>query len=94
MHITTTGKFPNKDITHKPKRYQSDILKEMDSDEVAEGDINLQNFIPQSVTIESAIDYFSKNATGENKKLFYATSEWLKELRTIKMQRGKSISNG
>ena len=91
MTITRTG-FPVKDITHKPKRMQGDMirLKEAesgltDSENTAEGNETLS-----VITLERAISYYKKmSADPINGKLYTATAKWLEELlvtRTLKTE--------
>ena len=79
--LTTTQSFPNEDISHRPKRLQSDNLR------VARGDDSLavrdgsemikQTNVPQVVTLERAIKYYRDNAVGDYELLFNKTAEWL-----------------
>lgn len=81
---TTSSGFirEHKDVTHKTRRMQSEVGKEMGNETTVVGDTVNTTLtpVPQSVTIENAIAYFEKNASGVNKNLFDRTAKWLKEL--------------
>lgn len=84
MGVTTVSGngFPHKDITHKPKRKQSEIENENNSNSAGSEAVNVTlSSVPQSVTLESAITYFKDNASGANKQLFNRTASWLEDLR-------------
>ena len=88
---TTRNGFPVKDITHKPKRMQGDMirLKEAESNTT-----NSQNVMGEEtltvVTLERAISYYKRMSADEtNGKLYSATAKWLEELlvtRTLKTE--------
>lgn len=94
MAVTTTegGYFPNTDITHKPKRYQNQVADEIASVATVKGDtIDINLGVPQSVTLESAISYYTSHATGQNAHLYNRTAQWLKELLKLR-QRNKEVA--
>ena len=83
MSVSTVGNsnFPNYDVTHKPKRMQSAVEDERNTD-ADDTTVNVTlSSVPQSVTLESAITYFKNNASGANKQIFSRTATWLEELR-------------
>lgn len=91
MSDTTTvnglANFPVKDITHKPKRQQGDMIRlqnrQLDS-EVA-GEETKADEPLQIVTLERAISYFKRKSDDpDNGKLYSATSKWLEELLVIR----------
>ena len=103
-YITTVSdSFPVKDITHKPKRMQGDMIRAKenidvvttDSDDVAEDTLSI-------ITLERAINYYKKKSADKtNGKLYSATANWLEELlitRTLKTEAAvkavKESSNG
>ena len=78
--VTVVSGFPNQNITHKPKRMQSQIADELASVKTADTvNVNLSG-VPQSVTLESAIKYYLENANGANANLYKRTASWLREL--------------
>lgn len=90
---TTKNHFPVKDVTHKPKRMQGDMIKlrnaELgisDSQSSKESGSETLNVI----TLERAISFYkSKSADETNGKLYSATAKWLEELlvtRTLKTE--------
>lgn len=78
------------DITHHSKRTQAgniekagtsyDAFVERMSENIS-GDVAVK--VPVNVTIETAIQYFRENATGENTNLFLFTAEILEKYRAI-----------
>lgn len=98
---TTSSSFPVKDITHKPKRMQGDMIK------LKEAEMGLTNNDspvgvnePLSViTLERAISYYKRMSADEtNGKLYSATAKWLEELlvtRTLKTEATvKAVTEG
>ena len=89
-NVTTVanGSFPVVDITHKPKRTQADNLKKAGytNDEASVADNNVQSKVPQSPTVESAIQFFEDNASGEFKALYSNTAKWLRNYLTLKVK--------
>ena len=89
---TTTNHFPVKDITHKPKRMQGDMirLKEAEAGITDSESIADTNEPLSVVTLERAISYYkSMSADRTNGKLYTATAKWLEELlvtRTLKTE--------
>lgn len=85
--VTTVSgnRFPVYDVTHKPKRYQSDNLRKAQTDRDAQDEpVQGDSAIPQSVTIESAISYFESNAVGEYRSLYSSTAMWLRSVLSAK----------
>ena len=89
-NVTTVanGKFPVEDITHKPRRTQADNLKKAGvvADEVPSGNDELVSKVPQSPTVEGAIQFFEENAKGEYKALYKSTATWLRNYLTMKVK--------
>lgn len=98
---TTSSNFPVKDITHKPKRMQGDMirLKESESD-VSDTGSTVDSSEPLKViTLERAISHYKKMSSDEtNGKLYSATAKWLEELlvtRTLKTEAAvKALTEG
>lgn len=98
---TTSGNFPVKDITHRPKRMQGDMLKLKESipSETAQGSSNSEETLAV-VTLERAISYYKrKSDDAVNGNLYSATAKWLEELlvtRTISKTEAarKAVSEG
>ena len=88
---TTSSSFPVKDITHKPKRMQGDMirLKESESNATESQNVGVEETLTV-VTLERAISYYKKmSADTTNGKLYSATAKWLEELlvtRTLKTE--------
>lgn len=88
---TTSSSFPVKDITHKPKRMQGDMIRLKEVEEGIENNENTAEVEPLNViTLERAISYYkSMSADRTNGKLYIATAKWLEELlvtRTLKTE--------
>ena len=88
---TTRNGFPVKDITHKPKRMQGDMirLKEAEANAVESQNVEGEETLTV-VTLERAISYYKRmSADPINGKLYSATAKWLEELlvtRTLKTE--------
>lgn len=80
--VTTTKSFTVEDITHKPRRMQSDNLKGVASVTTV-ADQKITQDIPSSFTMESAITFYRENARGEIAGLYKQTVIWLEQLRTL-----------
>lgn len=85
---TTKVNFRVEDITHKPKRLQSDNLRNaIGSGDVLnappEQTIKLSG-IPKVMTIERVIKYFEDNANGEFTELYKSSATWLREYLTVR----------
>ena len=89
---TTSSSFPVKDITHKPKRMQGDMIKLREAEQ---GIINNEDSVSVNdtlsvITLERAISYYKRMSNDENNgKLYVATAKWLEELlvtRTLKTE--------
>lgn len=89
-NVTTVanGKFPVEDITHKPRRTQADNLKKAGvvADVVPSGNDEIISKVPQSPTVEGAIQFFEDNAKGEYKALYKSTAVWLRKYLTMKVK--------
>lgn len=89
---TTSSSFPVKDITHKPKRMQGDMIRLKEAEAgIADTSAPAQESESLSViTLERAISYYKKMSADEtNGKLYSATAKWLEELlvtRTLKTE--------
>ena len=93
-YTTTKNFFPVKDVTHKPKRMQGDMIK------IRERELGIVSDDPQAeteqteglsvVTLERAITYYKKMSSDQvNGNLYSATAKWLEELlvtRTLKTE--------
>ena len=88
---TTRNGFPVKDITHKPKRMQGDMirLREAESNTTESQNVGGEETLTV-VTLERAISYYKRmSADSTNGKLYSATAKWLEELlvtRTLKTE--------
>ena len=88
---TTRNGFPVKDITHKPKRMQGDMirLKEAEANATESQNVGGEETLTV-VTLERAISYYKRmSADPINGKLYSATAKWLEELlvtRTLKTE--------
>ena len=73
--------FPVIDITHKPKRMQSENLKGVVSMcTVYDADTGThESSVPATPTLEKAIAYYESHAEGEYKVLYSQTAKWLRE---------------
>lgn len=89
---TTSSNFPVKDITHKPKRMQGDMIRLKEAEAgIIDTDSPVKENEPLSViTLERAISYYKRMSADEtNGKLYSATAKWLEELlvtRTLKTE--------
>lgn len=87
--ITTVSgyHFPTQDITHKPRRLQSDNIKQSDrwADAPKEDEaIDPTTCVPlHGVTVERAIQYYEANAKGEYATLYNSTAKWLRQLLAV-----------
>lgn len=89
---TTTSSFPVKDISHKPKRMQGDMirLKEVQSGEAPEVSSNEQETL-SVITLERAISYYKRlSSDAVNGKLYSATASWLEELLVTRSPKTKA----
>lgn len=73
------------DITHKPKRFQNEVEEKPTPTVINKRlvEVDISNSVPQYVTLEQAITYFSSHATGDFKALYARTADWLTELREL-----------
>lgn len=81
--MTTRDNFPVIDVTHKPKRMQGTNLKTMSEPESRQE--TFESNVPQSATLERAIQFYESNAQGEYKVLYSQTAKWLREYMTKTM---------
>ena len=72
--------FTTEDITHKPRRYQSDNLRQARGTTEEQAKSNAEK-PAESYTLERAIRFYQDNAVGEYRALYTATASWLEELR-------------
>ena len=89
MSMTTVSdNFPVVDITHKPRRMQSDNLKVASNEEPVVSMSGVESDIPSVVTLERAINFYESHSTGEYKNLYSQTAKWLREFmsRTIQVE--------
>ena len=78
--------FPVIDISHKPRRYQSDnLLKAGTANSLHEEDTEPVNVThaPRTMTLESAIHFYETNAKGDLASLYIATARWLRNYMTV-----------
>ena len=83
--MTTSDRFPVVDITHKPLRTQAGNLERsmsMTKEEGNEGAILSPANVPQTITIERAIEFYESHSEGEYKTLYSLTAKWLREFMT------------
>ena len=80
--MTTKDNFPVIDVTHKPKRLQGMNLRTMTDHNNTEGQETKEHNVPQSATLERAIQFYESNATGEYQVLYAQTAKWLREYMT------------
>ena len=78
------GGFVTEDVTFKNARRQSDILKEVESEQIIDNEVEA----PISLTPEQLIDYYLKciQSTGDQSKrrIFAQTIKWIVELQETK----------
>ena len=89
-YVTTVkSNFPVKDITHKPKRMQGDMIRLAESAN-STTETPVDNETVSVITLERAISYYKRMSTDStNGRLFEATAKWLEELlvtRTLKTE--------
>lgn len=80
--MTTRDNFPVIDVTHKPKRMQGTNLRTMYANQESESQEVYESKVPQSITLERAIQFYESNAYGENRVLYTQTAKWLREYMT------------
>lgn len=74
-----TPNFPTRDITHKPRRMQSDNLSQADPESVGEATVDTGD-VPQNVTLERAIRFYEEHVTDPQMgRLYRQTAVWLKD---------------
>lgn len=83
--MTTRDNFPVIDVTHKPKRMQGSNLRNAIGVEPTQEQEVIESVVPQSATLERAIQYYEANATGEFRVLYTQTAKWLREYMTKTM---------
>lgn len=77
--MTTKDNFPVIDITHKPKRMQSDNLRAVSPVTTAMDVESSTTSVPASPTLERAIEYYETHADGEFRVLYLQTAKWLRD---------------
>ena len=77
--MTTKDNFPVIDITHKPKRMQSDNLRAVSQVTTAMEIDSPTTSVPASPTLERAIEFYESHADGEYRTLYLQTAKWLRE---------------
>ena len=94
--MTTKDNFPVIDITHKPKRMQSENLKSAVQVTTAmESEINpMTSSIPVSPTLERAIEYYESHAVGEFRVLYLQTAKWLRDYMSKDIPVNVSVPDG
>ena len=83
--MTTSDRFPVVDITHKPLRTQAGNLERsmsMTKEEVSEETISTTTSVPNTITIERAIEFYESHSEGAYKVLYSLTAKWLREFMT------------
>lgn len=83
--MTTRDHFPVVDVTHRPKRMQGTNLRNMADHESNSSQEVYESNVPQSATLERAIQFYESNATGEYRVLYAQTAKWLREYMTKTM---------
>ena len=89
--VTTAGGMLHtvEDVTYRGGRKQSEVGAEMAAEAQKLGlttntiSVDLASNVPQSVTMESAIQYFKTNASGVNKALYSFAAKQLTRLLTL-----------
>lgn len=82
------------DITHHSKRTQAGNLAKANPDRVTNTTTEeTVHKVPVNVTIETAIEYFRSNATGENANLYSFTAEVLDKYRLLTKKSLKELSD-
>ena len=94
MSMTTKDNFPVIDITHKPKRMQSDNLKAVNPVTTAMDVEPSPSSIPASPTLERAISFYETHAEGEYRTLYLQTAKWLRDYMTKTVPVNVSVPDG
>lgn len=92
--MTTKDNFPVIDITHKPKRMQSDNLKAVNSVTTAMEVDPPVSSVPATPTLERAIEFYETHAVGEYKTLYLQTAKWLREYISKDIPVNVSVPDG
>ena len=77
--MTTKENFPVIDITHRPKRMQSENLKSTNKVTTAMDIESPESYVPTTPTLERAIEFYESHAEGEYRTLYLQTAKWLRE---------------
>ena len=84
--MTTSDRFPVVDITHKPLRTQAGNLERsmsLSAEERSEVSSNSHvDAVPNTITIERAIEFYESHSEGAYKVLYSLTAKWLREFMT------------
>ena len=100
---TTVGgvsNFPVKDITHKPKRMQGDMIKLREAElGITDSSVNPNpdegSETLSVITLERAISHYKRmSADKTNGKLYEATAKWLEELLVTRTVKTKAVVEG
>lgn len=93
--MTTKDNFPVIDITHKPKRMQSENLRAVNSVTTAmEIDNPVVSSVPATPTLERAIEFYETHANGEYKTLYLQTAKWLRDYMSKDIPVNVSVPDG
>lgn len=94
--MTTKDNFPIVDITHKPKRMQSDNLRAVSQVTTAmeQSGAPITSAIPASPTLERAIEYYESHAEGEFRVLYLQTAKWLRDYMSKDVPVNVSVPDG
>ena len=83
--MTTSDRFPVVDITHKPLRTQAGNLERsmsLTKEEGNEETVSPTTSVPNTITIERAIEFYESHSEGAYKVLYSLTAKWLREFMT------------
>lgn len=94
MAMTTKDNFPVIDITHRPRRMQSDNLKAVTSVTTAMEVDAPQSSVPATPTLERAIEFYETHAEGEYRTLYLQTAKWLRDYMSKDVPVNVSIPDG
>ena len=93
--MTTKDNFPVINITHKPKRMQSDNLRAVNHVTTAmETENPVTSSVPTTPTLERAIEYYETHAEGEYRTLYLQTAKWLREFMSKTIPVNVTVPDG